>query len=143
MAAPKLDRARAIRILLDAASLGDRKACEIHKISERTLRNYRARFESDPELAEAFRRRNAVEDRSCRVLRRRVLTATLLAIESKLTDPKTTMGELIRAADVLEKNDLTESVLVGPGDDQPDPGSPEAGGRPPPTGGRSPGHTLH
>lgn len=143
MAAPKLDRERAIRILIDAAALGDRKACETHKISDRTLRNYRQRLENDPKLTEAFRKKNAAEDLSSRALRRITLAEVMHGIRAKVADPKTTMRDLVAAVEVLGDQDTAETILVGPGEDQPDSGAPEAGGRAPKEGARPGAASLH
>jgi hypothetical protein len=51
MAAPRRDNHKAARVLVDAALQGDRKACEIHKVTDRTLRNYRAALDTDTELS--------------------------------------------------------------------------------------------
>lgn len=59
MASPKFDRERALRVLVDAAQMGDRQAAERWKVSEKTVRNYRQRLSGDPSLAEAFRVKNA------------------------------------------------------------------------------------
>lgn len=55
MANPKRNNERAARALVDAALFGDRKACKEHKITDRTLRNYRAALENDAELSALFR----------------------------------------------------------------------------------------
>jgi len=55
VAAPKIDCEKVARILVSAVEIGnDGKAAEHWKIAPRTLRNYRKRLESDPELAAAF-----------------------------------------------------------------------------------------
>ena len=46
MASPKQDNHKAACVLLDASLQGDRKACENHKITDRTLRNYRTALRS-------------------------------------------------------------------------------------------------
>ena len=101
MAALRVDREKAIRVLIDAARLGDRKACAAHKISERTLRNYRTRFESDPELAAAFREKNAVEDRSWKAARRSALATGIRKLEA-----------LIEAAAADQIRDVAQAVKV-------------------------------
>jgi len=50
----KLDLERAARILVDAAEMGDRKAAEKWKVSQRTVENHRARLRTNPELAALF-----------------------------------------------------------------------------------------
>lgn len=57
MARPERDNEFAAQALVDAALTSDRKACEKHKITDRTLRNYRAALETDAELSGAFRQK--------------------------------------------------------------------------------------
>lgn len=53
-------RERIAEILCDAfISRDDRKTAERHGITDRTLRNWRARLDSDPELSELFRSKKA------------------------------------------------------------------------------------
>lgn len=54
MARPTFDRDKAIRVLLDAMHLGDEGAAKLHKISRRSVINYRKRIGDAPELAQAF-----------------------------------------------------------------------------------------
>lgn len=74
MAAPKLNRERAARILVEAEAIGnDRKASEKLGITDRTIRNYRTALESDPELSALFRKYAAAESRSWHLARTRAL----------------------------------------------------------------------
>lgn len=59
MASTKIDYDKAARILVDAAQLGPQKAAEKHGITDKTVRNYRRRLETDEELSAAFRRLSA------------------------------------------------------------------------------------
>ena len=54
MATPRRDNQKAARVLVDAALHGDRKACDTHKITDRTLRNYRAALDTDTELSALY-----------------------------------------------------------------------------------------
>lgn len=54
MATPRRDNHKAARVLVDAALHGDRKASETHKITDRTLRNYRAALDTDTELSALY-----------------------------------------------------------------------------------------
>src|SRR5258706_16370303 len=56
MASTKVDYERIARIVVDAFEVGTEKAAERWKISERTVRNYKARLETDAQLAAAFRK---------------------------------------------------------------------------------------
>ncbi|GAA6759255.1 hypothetical protein [Thermus oshimai] len=53
----RFNRARAAFVLAEAELLGDAAACAKYGLSDRTLRNYRARLQRDPELAALFRER--------------------------------------------------------------------------------------
>lgn len=55
MANPKIDLDRAAHALAEAELSGTRKACDRYGITDRTLRSYRKRLATDPELAGLFR----------------------------------------------------------------------------------------
>jgi len=129
MAKPEIDREEAIRVLLDAAVSGDRTASKRAGIDERTLRRWRVRLASDPELSAAFRAKNEAADRSWKAARRETLGKLIRAIAAKIDDPDTTMGELSNATKILGELEITQGVLDGSGDDQPGQGPPEASGR--------------
>lgn len=57
MARPQIDYEKAARILVSAIELGsEAKAAAFWNVAPRTVRNYKAKLESDPELAAAFRK---------------------------------------------------------------------------------------
>lgn len=57
MASTKIDYEKAARVLVSVMELGgEKQAAAFHKVSERTVRNYKSRVDSDPELAAAFRK---------------------------------------------------------------------------------------
>jgi len=63
----RFNRSRAVRVLIEAYKQGgdgkaDKVAGTIHGLDPRTIRSYRARLESDPELARAFEAKKAVID---------------------------------------------------------------------------------
>lgn len=64
MPTPKFDRDRAAKILIDAATLGDAKACEKWNVTVRTLQNYRQRLAGDPELSQVFAEKKALQDKT-------------------------------------------------------------------------------
>lgn len=101
MAAPTFDRDRALRILLDAFDLGDRKAAEHWKVSERTIRNYRERLAGDPELAGAFQQKRAELERDWRQARRRALRSGITRLE-----------QLIQEAGVKQLRDVAGAVKI-------------------------------
>lgn len=130
MATPKLDRDKAIRILIDAARLGNRKACELHKITERTLWNYRSRFEGDPALSEAFRVKNKAEDLTWKAARRSALTKGIQKLEALIDGAlPDQIRDVANAVKVLGELEITQGVLDGSGDDQPGQGPAETSGR--------------
>lgn len=51
----RFNRDRAVRALIDAIELGDRKAAERSGLSERTIRNYKTRLKKDSQFASSFR----------------------------------------------------------------------------------------
>lgn len=55
MGGNRLDVQRAVRCLIDAVQFGDRQAAANHGVSVRTVRSYRQRIKTDPNLAQAFR----------------------------------------------------------------------------------------
>ena len=63
MAGANFDYDRASRALAIAALEGDRKAAASEGLSDRTLRNYRKRLETDPTLAELFRSKKELLER--------------------------------------------------------------------------------
>lgn len=133
MASPKFDRARAIRVLVDAATLGDRQAIANWKISERTLRNYRERLRDDPEVAAACRQKAQQDDlewgaqrkaflgEGIRKMRELIAEATIADLHA-VTGAVKIVGELQVTVDTLN---------VGTRDDRagaPDAGAPGEGG---------------
>lgn len=62
MANPKFDRDKAAKIVLDASLMGDRAAADKWGVSERTVRHYRQKLDSDPEFAEVCQEKKAVQD---------------------------------------------------------------------------------
>lgn len=59
----QFNRDKAARILLDAATIGDRAACDKHEISLRTLQRYRSRLADDQELSRAVASKKAIQDK--------------------------------------------------------------------------------
>lgn len=55
MAAPNFNIERAAMLLVEAMYTSDKEVARKHKVSERTLRRYRERLDSDPELAALVR----------------------------------------------------------------------------------------
>lgn len=132
MASPKFNRERAVRILVDAAALGDRTACEQHKISEKTLRRYRARLGAVPELSAAVQEKVKQDDLEWGAQRRAFLGEAI----RKLRD-------LVGAATVDHIHEVTGAIKIigelqqtsehlgldgGSGDDQPSRKAEEAPG---------------
>jgi hypothetical protein len=60
----KFDPEFAATVLLEAVFTSDRKACEKFNITDRTLRNYRARLNSDADFSALFQKKKALLDRA-------------------------------------------------------------------------------
>jgi hypothetical protein len=60
----KFDPEFAATVLLEALFTSDRKACEKYNITDRTLRNYRARLNSDADFSALFQKKKALLDRA-------------------------------------------------------------------------------
>jgi hypothetical protein len=114
MAKTGLDLDRAARVLVDAFALGDRTAADRWKISEKTVRRYRARLETDPELSALVLQKKAREEHDWRVSRMRLLRATMARLEALVADAKVEqlrdvagvlkiVGDLEVATDVLNR----------------------------------------
>lgn len=110
---------RASRILLDAMLYGDGTAAAKWKVSERTVRNHRARLETDGDFAALFLKRKTAADSDWRVVRLHFLRKSIAKLET-LVDAATTpasirdvaeairvIGELQLASDVLGEEPRT------------------------------------
>ncbi len=62
MANPNFDRDKASKIVLDASLMGDRAAADKWGVSERTVRHYRHKLDSDPEFAEVCQEKKRIQD---------------------------------------------------------------------------------
>lgn len=131
MASPTIDREKAIRVLLDAAVSGDRAACERAKIDERTLRRWRVKLGSDPELTAAFRAKNEVEDRSWKAARRQALAAGVRKLEAliEVADSEQ-LRDVAMAVKVLGELEITQEALGSSSTNQPGESAGEAEGDP-------------
>lgn len=101
MASPKFNRERALRILVDAVTLGDRTACEIHKISGKSLCRYRNRLGNDPELARAVREKSRQDDLEWGAQRKAFLSEGIRK-----------MRELIGQATIADLHAVTGAVKI-------------------------------
>lgn len=154
MAAPKIDYEKVARILVSAVELGsDRQAAEHWKIAERTLRNYKRRLESDPELAAAFQRFSRLTNarieterlqlelgwrRECHATLRKMLAAEgaaadrLMALLPQTTDVETVAKVaklLAMSTERIGQLDVAREALgVGGSDHQPSPAPAEDAG---------------
>jgi len=63
----------AAKILVDAAAMGDRKAARRHNVTDRTIKNYRDRLETDGELSVFFHELRDKVDRDWATARSRAL----------------------------------------------------------------------
>lgn len=141
----RFNRDRAANALADALVMGEADAAKRNGITERTLRNYKARLPNDPELSALFQKKKAVVDE----LRDREREAWGVERRMFLTKAIKKLGEIVEKADSVEhihaiagavkivgELDITKSAL---GDDEP--ASAFEGGEAPPPAGGTPGGT--
>jgi hypothetical protein len=126
MKSERIDRERAANILVDAFQLGDLKAAKKWGITDRTLRNYRARLASDASLSAIFRDKMAAADRSWHADRTRTLRI-LMSRMVALAQTETDLDKLSRAVKEVGGVDVAVSALnVGDSADSqvPEPSAP-------------------
>lgn len=112
MASPKFDRTKALRVLLDANLIGDRQAAANHRITERTLRNYRARLEGDPELSRAFRVKAEADEASWGVERAATLALGMRKLRELISNAsQEQMRDVVGAIKILGELDVAAGVL--------------------------------
>lgn len=138
MAAPKFDRDRAIRILLDAADMGDPKACKNYKITSQTLRNYRKRLENDAEFLQTFAVKKKELDEGWKLARRSALRAGIRKLEQLIERAGVKqLRDVAGAVKILGDLDVVANVL-----DDEQPGTDREGEPPAPPAGQPPGATA-
>ncbi len=111
----RLNKTRAATILAEAEVLGDGAACAKHGISDRTLRNYRARLAQDPELAALFREKLGAlarrwEEDLNPAIGEAIAFLRKAAREANPRDPKA-IEAVASALKTLAELDLTHKVL--------------------------------
>ena len=128
MAAPSFDKARAIKVLVDAEVFGVAKACKRWGCTDQTVRNYRKRLLNDPEFLEALGakqqeliKRRTLAETGWLEARTRSLRKTLKRADS-LIATETDLDKVTRYLDKVGNLDIVSGVLgVGvpnPGEDQ-------------------------
>ncbi len=116
------DPERAARILVDATAMGDRKAAEKWKVSERTIRNYRKALTKDEELADSFRESSAEAERNWHLIRNRFLRdVTEHLRELCLKADASQIKDVREAIKDIGELDLAREALVGSEHHQPGP----------------------
>lgn len=112
MAAPNFDRARALRILVDAEQFGDAKAVATWEISMRTLFNYRARLRNDPELAALFNRLRAEEEEDWKLARQRFLRDGINKLRELVAQATVQqLGAVAKAIELIGNLDVASKAL--------------------------------
>lgn len=111
----KLDLTRAATVLAEATLEDDRTVCERHGITPRTLRNYRYRLQSDPELSLLFRERLRTLEREwanelAPAIRQAVRFLQRAAHEADPRDPRA-IEAVAEALRVLSEVSMTREVL--------------------------------
>ena len=114
----RLDRDRAAKILVDATAMGDRKAAEKWKVTERTIRNYRKALGTDPELSASFRENAEEAERSWHLIRNRFLRDVTEHLRDLCLKAKPEQIKDVREAikDIGELDLAREALGVGSGD---------------------------
>ena len=112
------DADRAAKILVDAAAIGDRKAAEKWKVSERTIRNYRVALKKDANLAASYRENATEADRSWHLIRNRFLRDVTEHLRELCLSASSEQIADVRAAikDIGELDLAREALGVGTGD---------------------------
>ncbi len=112
MAKPFFDRERAARILVDAIALGDKTACRLHGITERTLGRYRVRLEGDRQLSEAVRALGEKADRQWTHARTRFLRKAITKLEVLVAEASSDqIKDVAEAVKVVGELDVASQVL--------------------------------
>lgn len=105
---------RAATVLAEAAIYGDRKALARSGLSDRTLRNYRARLRRDPELSAIFRcKKEALEREWASALAPAIRSALAFLEEapSRLEPSPESVHAVAGALKILAEISLTKDVL--------------------------------
>jgi len=130
MASPVFDRARAVRVLLDAAAVGDSAACKRHGISERTLQRYRERVGADPELTAVVAEKKNAEEAGWSASRRRFLRSAIAKLEAMIAEAgPDQIREVAGAIKIVGELEVVVVNMIGAGTDgeQPGPSGPPSG----------------
>lgn len=112
MAGPKFDRARAIRVLVDAEQFGDGKACETWGINRRTLTNYRERLRNDPELSHLFQKCRSEEEQDWKLARQRFLREGIDKLRELIAQATVKqLGTVAKAIELIGNLDVASQAL--------------------------------
>ena len=129
MANPVFDRPKAIQAILDAARTTDRKACQKHGITDRTLRNWRSRLESDPELTAGLTDLGRAAERHWKVTANRTMGVLHQRMQELITlAGLEELAVLAKLHDSISNSDIALKALVGDSSDPEGAAAPEAGG---------------
>lgn len=104
MAKPNFNQEFAVTVLLEAIFATDQKACEKFGITDRTLRNYKKRLQTDEEFSAFFRNRKKVFDSQWAEDLNPALRSSIRTIES--------IAKKIEADSVVWKNPRTLEALA-------------------------------
>ncbi len=103
MARDQFNRERAARILAEAACIGDKKAAERNGVSDRSIRNYRLRMETDAELSALFQTKKKLIETEWR---QEAITFLRTSIAK--------LGDMVQAADNTQIREVAGAIkLVG------------------------------
>lgn len=117
MAAPTFDKARAIKILVDAEVFGVAKTCKRWDCTDQTVRNYRKRLLNDPDFLEALGakqneqlKRQTLAEAGWLAARTRSLRKTLKRADA-LIEKETDLDKVTRYLDKVGNLDIVSGVL--------------------------------
>lgn len=118
----RIDRARVATILIDAYQVGELAAAKRWGITDRTIRNYKTRLETDTELSRAFHEKKARVEADWLETSRRFLSRSIAKLEELVHQAGTDqIREVAGAIKIVGELDVVRSALGGQQPQRPDP----------------------
>jgi hypothetical protein len=115
MAAPRFDRDKAAKILVDASTMGDAAAALKWGIAAETISRYRRKLESDPELSKEIKAKKRLQDQAWADDIPAALTAAIDYLKRASQDADTRDPDAIHAvagaAKILSEIAITREVI--------------------------------
>lgn len=123
-----VDIERVAEILVDAFTLGDGSAARKWRTSTRTIRRYRARLRTEPELAAIVREKREDAEEELSALRVRFLRKALGVLEKKIEAENATVYEIAGAVKIVGELHQVAEAIGDDGSDVEDPGAAQDAG---------------